>query len=52
MANTLKGKNFLATSDWTKKELDQVLELAFKLKKMGDRAKSLDILKGKTLEWL
>ena len=35
MTNTLKGKDILATSDWAKSELDQVLDLAFKLKQMG-----------------
>ena len=45
----LKGKDVLNTNEWTKKELDQVLELAFKFKAMGEKAKSLNILKGKTL---
>ena len=45
----LKGRDVLTTNEWTKKELDQVLDLAFKLKTMGENAKSLDILKGKTL---
>lgn len=45
----LKGKDVLTTIDWTKEELDQVLDLAFKFKAMGEKAKSLDILKGKTL---
>jgi len=49
MANTLKGRDILATSDWTKDELDRVLELAFKYKQMGTASHSLDILKGKTL---
>jgi len=49
MTNTLKGKDFLATSDWTKGELDQALDLAFKFKQMGDASRSLDILKGKSL---
>ena len=49
MTNTLKGKDILATSDWSKSELDQVLDLAFKFKKMGAAARTLDILKGKTL---
>ena len=49
MTNTLKGKDFLATSDWTKGELDQALDLAFKFKQMGGASRSLDILKGKTL---
>jgi ornithine carbamoyltransferase len=45
----LKGKDVLNTNEWTKEELDQVLELAFKFKAMGEKAKSLNILKGKTL---
>ncbi len=49
MANNLRGKDILATSDWTKGELDQVLDLAFKLKQMGVASRSLDILRGKTL---
>lgn len=49
MANVLRGKDILATSDWAKSDLDQVLELAFKLKKMGTASRSLDLLKGKTL---
>ena len=49
MTNTLKGRDILATSDWAKSELDQVLDLAFKLKQMGAASRSLDILKGKTL---
>ncbi len=49
MADTLKGKDFLSISDWDKSELDQVLDLAFKLKRMGTASRSLDILKGKTL---
>ncbi len=46
---SLKGKDVLATNDWTKEELDQVLDLAFKFKAMGEKAKSLEILSGKTL---
>jgi len=49
MTIDLKGRDFLATSDWTKSELDQVLDLAFKFKRMGDASRSLDILKGKTV---
>ncbi len=49
MTTNLKGKDILATSDWTKDELDQVLDLAFKFKEMGTAARSLDMLKGKTL---
>ncbi len=49
MTINLKGKDILATSDWTKSELDQVLDLAFKFKQMGTAAHSLDILKGKSL---
>jgi len=44
----LKGRDFLATSDWAKDELDQVLDLAFKFKQMGAASRSLNILKGKT----
>ena len=49
MVNPLKGRDILTTSDWTKKELDKVLDLAFKFKKMGDNARCLDILKGKSV---
>jgi len=49
MTNTLLGKDILATNDWTNSELDQVLDLAFKLKERGAASCSLDILKGKTL---
>jgi len=49
MAANLKGRDFLSTSDWGKSELDQILDLAFKLKQMGTASRSLDILKGKTL---
>jgi len=45
----LKGRDVLTTNEWKKEELDQVLDLAFKLKAMGEKARSLDILKGKTL---
>jgi ornithine carbamoyltransferase len=45
----LKGRDILTTSDWKKEELDQVLNLAKKYKSMGDEAKSLDLLLGKTL---
>jgi len=45
----LKGRDVLTTHEWTKEELDQVLDLAIKFKSMGDRAKSLNLLKGKTL---
>ncbi len=49
MSNNLSGRDILSTSDWTKGELDQVLDLAFKFKAMGEKSHSLDILKGKTL---
>jgi len=49
MTNSLKGKDLLVTSDWAKSELDQVLDLAFKFKKMGAPSRSLDILKGMAL---
>ena len=49
MTNTLLGRDILATSDWTKSELDRVLDLAFKFKQMGDASYTLDILRGKTL---
>ncbi len=45
----LKGRDVLTTNEWTKEELDQVLDLAIKLKTMGEDSKSLDTLKGKTL---
>jgi len=45
----LRGRDVLSTHEWTKQELDQVLDLAFRLKARGDRAKTLEILKGKTL---
>lgn len=45
----LKGKDVLTTNEWRKEELDQVLDLAIKFKAMGEEAKSLDILSGKTL---
>lgn len=45
----LKGRDVLTTHEWTKEELDQVLDLAFKLKAMGEDAYSLETLKGKTL---
>ena len=49
MTINLKGKDMLTTSDWAKSELDQVLDLAFKLKQMGTASRALDILKGKPL---
>jgi len=49
MTTNLKGKDILATSDWTKSELDQILDLAFKFKRMGVASRSLNILKGKSL---
>jgi ornithine carbamoyltransferase len=45
----LKGRDVLTTNEWTKQELDQVLDLAFKFKGMGVRGRSLDILRGKAL---
>jgi ornithine carbamoyltransferase len=45
----LKGRDVLTTNEWSKEELDQVLDLAFKFKAMGEKARSLEILKGKTL---
>lgn len=45
----LKGKDVLNTHEWTKAELDQILELAYKFKRMGERSHSLELLKGKTL---
>lgn len=45
----LKGRDVLTTNEWTKEELDQVLDLAIKLKAMGEDAKALDLLTGKTL---
>jgi N-acetylornithine carbamoyltransferase len=45
----LKGRDVLTTNEWTKQELDQILDLAFKFKGMGEKARSLEILKGKSL---
>ena len=45
----LKGRDVLTTNEWRKAELDQVLDLAFKFKTMGEKARSLEILKGRTL---
>jgi ornithine carbamoyltransferase len=45
----LKGKDVLNTNEWTRAELDQILEVAYKLKAMGDKARTLEILKGMTL---
>lgn len=49
MSNSLKGRDLLITTDWTKAELDQTIDLAIKLKKMGAAARSLDVLKGKSV---
>jgi len=49
MTDTLQKRDVLATCDFTKDELDQVLNLAFKFKQMGVASRSLDILKGKSL---
>ena len=49
MAVNLCGKDILATNDWSRSELDQVLELAYKFKKMGTASRQLQLLKGKTL---
>ena len=45
----LKGRDVLTTNEWSRAELDQVLDLAVKLKGMGAKAYSLETLKGKTL---
>jgi len=45
----LKGRDVLNTHEWRRAELDQVLNLAFRLKRMGEKARTLQILKGKTL---
>ncbi|MBA7643876.1 N-acetylornithine carbamoyltransferase [subsurface metagenome] len=45
----LKGRDVLTTNEWSKAELDQVLDLSFKFKAMGVKARSLEILKGRTL---
>ena len=45
----LKGRDVLNTHEWKKAELDQILDLAFRFKRMGERARSLQILRGKTL---
>lgn len=49
MSNSLKGKDFLVTSDFEKRELDQIVDLALKYKKMGQSSRSLELLKGMTL---
>jgi len=49
MSNSLKGRDLLVTTDWSKSELDQAIDLAIKLKKMGAASRSLDILKGKSV---
>jgi N-acetylornithine carbamoyltransferase len=49
MSNSLKGRDLLVTTDWTKSELDQAIDLAIKFKKMGAASRSLDILKGKSV---
>jgi len=45
----LEGRDVLTTNEWTKTELDQVLDLALKFKAMGEKACFLEILRGKTL---
>jgi ornithine carbamoyltransferase len=45
----LRRRDVLNTHDWAKAELDQVLELAYKFKAMGEDSRSLDLLRGKTL---
>jgi len=45
----LKGRDVLTSHEWNREELDQVLDLAVKLKAMGAKAMSLDVLEGKTL---
>lgn len=47
--NNLRGRDFLGIEDWSKSELDQVLDLATKFKQLGTASRSLQILKGKTL---
>jgi ornithine carbamoyltransferase len=49
MTNTLFGKDILATNDLTKDELDQIMELSFRLKSRGAASHSLELLKGMTL---
>jgi len=49
MNNPLKGRDILSTTDLTKNELDLVIELAMKLKRMGVASHCLDTLRGKTL---
>ena len=49
MANTIYGKDILATNDLSKAELDQILDLSIRLKKKGAASCSLEILKGLTL---
>jgi N-acetylornithine carbamoyltransferase len=45
----LYGRDVLTTNEWKKSELDQVLDLAYRLKKKGAAARHLDLLTGKTL---
>lgn len=49
MTNPLLGKDIIATNDWTKDELDQVLDLAYKFKKKRAVTRCLNMLRGKTL---
>jgi ornithine carbamoyltransferase len=46
---SLKGRDVLSTHTWKKEELDQVLDLGIRLKKMGRKSYSLELLKGMTL---
>lgn len=45
----LQGRDVLDTHSWSTEEIDQVLDLAAKLKHSGCAANALDILKGKSL---
>lgn len=45
----LRGRDVLNTHEWPKADLDQILNLAYKFKAMGEKSRSLDLLKGKTL---
>ena len=45
----MKGKHFITCQEWSKKELDNILGLASKLKSKQAKGKPHELLKGKTL---
>jgi ornithine carbamoyltransferase len=49
MKEGLKGKDILATNDWGRDDLDRVLNLALRFKRMGAASRSLDLLRGMSL---